>query len=388
MVDTVMSCLSSISSSLASVESLKVHLGWDPVSNKDVGWLTVWGEIGEGNMTSMAETGLVFREWNMEMGPYTGRGRLEQLERLLHAVLENMPNRESWRILLAWDSSKNVDVGWFTCPSQSALQLATIQLRRWNLNLPMEPAIIKTSPAVSPPSSRHALADVKIPIDLSDKKFSSSTVGGWLTQNTSTGLSQLAPNQQKEGKVKEKVECHVCGKFLSNKRSLRCHNRVVHSVRVRGVKPSLTNTKSESFNDSPQKLPTSTSDQQVNNNDSAGMGSNKPEMELPMEVPNTQQNLDKNSSKRETATKAVAAESPLRRGGNEKCVIIFGFGGRKLKLTTLAEKCMRKAMVEFAKHRGLAMSQLEFRVESTGELLNPNKCAGDYKDQVVLATRI
>ena len=91
--DPVMSCLSSISSSLASVESLKVHLGWDPVSNKDVGWLTVWGEIGEGNMTSMAETGLVFREWNMEMGPYTGRGRLEQLERLLHAVLENMPNR-------------------------------------------------------------------------------------------------------------------------------------------------------------------------------------------------------------------------------------------------------------------------------------------------------
>lgn len=91
--DPVMSCLSSISSSLASVESLKVHLGWDPVSNKDVGWLTVWGEIGEGNMTSMAETGLVFREWNMEMGPYTGRGRLEQLERLLHAVLETMPNR-------------------------------------------------------------------------------------------------------------------------------------------------------------------------------------------------------------------------------------------------------------------------------------------------------
>ena len=93
MVDPVMSCLSSISPSLASVECLKVLLGWDPVSNRDVGWLTVLGEIGEGNMTAMAETGLVFREWNMEMGPYTGKGRLEKLEKLLHAVLETMPNR-------------------------------------------------------------------------------------------------------------------------------------------------------------------------------------------------------------------------------------------------------------------------------------------------------
>ena len=93
MVDPVMSCLSTISPSLASVECLKVHLGWDPVSNKDVGWLTVLGEIGEGNMTAMAETGLVFREWNMEMGPYTGKGRLEKLEKLLHAVLETMPSR-------------------------------------------------------------------------------------------------------------------------------------------------------------------------------------------------------------------------------------------------------------------------------------------------------
>ena len=97
MADPVMSCLSSISPSLASVERLNVHLGWDPVSNKDVGWLTVLGEIGEGNMTAMAKTGLVFREWNMEMGPYTGKGRLEKLEKLLHAVLETMPNRYSAR---------------------------------------------------------------------------------------------------------------------------------------------------------------------------------------------------------------------------------------------------------------------------------------------------
>ena len=94
MVDPVMSCLSSISPSLASVECLKVLLGWDPVSNRDVGWLTVLSpEIGEGNITAMAETGLVFREWNMEMGPYTGKGRLEKLEKLLHAVLETMANR-------------------------------------------------------------------------------------------------------------------------------------------------------------------------------------------------------------------------------------------------------------------------------------------------------
>ena len=93
MVDPVIPCLSSISPSLASVEGLKVLLGWDPVSNKDVGWLTVTGEIGEGNMTTMAETGLVFREWNMEQGPYTGKGRLERLEKLLHAVVGTMPNR-------------------------------------------------------------------------------------------------------------------------------------------------------------------------------------------------------------------------------------------------------------------------------------------------------
>ena len=66
-------------------------------SNRDVRWLTVLGEIGEGNMTAMAKTGLVFREWNMEMGPYTGKGRLEKLEKLLHAVLETMPNRYSAR---------------------------------------------------------------------------------------------------------------------------------------------------------------------------------------------------------------------------------------------------------------------------------------------------
>ena len=95
MVDPVdvMSCLASISRSLASVECLKVLLGWDPVSNRDVGWLTVLGELGERNRTALAETGLVFREWNVEMGPYTGKGRLEKLEKLLHAVLETMPNR-------------------------------------------------------------------------------------------------------------------------------------------------------------------------------------------------------------------------------------------------------------------------------------------------------
>jgi len=385
MVDPVMSCLSSISPSLASVECLKVLLGWDPVSNRDVGWLTVLGEIGEGNMTAMAETGLVFREWNMEMGPYTGKGRLEKLEKLLHAVLETMPNRESWRILLAWDSSKNLDVGWFTCPKQSAPQLASIQLRRWNLSLPMELVVSKTSPAVSPPSSRLSLADSKTPLHAMDipieQKFSSSSDGcGWLTQNTSTGLSQLAPNQQKERKSKEKVlgyaqvECHLCGKFLS-KRGLKNHIYRVHS------KPSMSSTNSESSLNSSQKLPTS--DQQVNNNDSA-MGSSKPEME----EPKTPQSVDKNFPKRETTTKEMAVEGITMRRGNEKCVIMFVFGGRKLKLTTLVQKCMRKAMVEFAKHRGLAIGQLEFRVESTGEMLNPKKCAGDYKGQVVLATRI
>ena len=196
--------------------------------------------------------------------------------------------------------------------------------------MPIELVVSKTSPAVSPPSSRLSLADSKMPRHAMDipieQKFSSSSDGcGWLTQNTSTGLSQLAPNQQKERKSKEKVlgyaqvECHLCGKFLS-KRGLKNHIYRVHS------KPSMSSTNSESSLNSSQKLPTS--DQQVNNNDS-DMGSSQPEMG----APNVLQNQDKNSSERETTTKKMAAVLPVRR--NQKCVIMFVFGGRKLKLTTL-----------------------------------------------------
>ena len=183
----------------------------------------------------------------------------------------------------------------------------------------MTPIISKTSPAVSPPSGRHALADAKISVDLTDKKCSSSTVGGWFT---SAGLAQLYPNRQKERKGKQKVECHLCGKFLSNKRGLVCHIRVVHS------KPSMTNAKSESS----QKLPSS--DQQVNNNDS-DMGSSKPEMEVSKDPQNVN---NKNFSTRETPTKGMAT---LRRGGNEKCAVIFVFGKKKLKLTSLVIQMYR-----------------------------------------------
>ena len=198
--------------------------------------------------------------------------------------------------------------------------------------MPMEPVISKTSPAVSPPSSRVPLADSKTPLLAMDipieQKFSSSSdCRGWLTQNTSTGLSQLAPNQQKERKSKEKVsgyaqvECHMCGKFLS-KKGLKNHIYRVHS------KPSMSSTNSESSLNSSQKLPTS--DQQVNNND-PDMGTSKPEMEE-SKIP---QRVDENFPKRETTTKDMAAERITMRRGNEKCVIMFVFGGRKLKLTTL-----------------------------------------------------
>ena len=90
----------------------------------------------------------------------------------------------------------------------------------------------------------------------------------------------------------------------------------------------MSSTNSESSLNSSQKLPTS--DQQVNNNDSA-MGSSKPEME----EPKTPQSVDKNFPKRETTTKEMAVEAITMRRGNEKCVIMFVFGGRKLKLTTL-----------------------------------------------------
>lgn len=179
--------------------------------------------------------------------------------------------------------------------------------------MPREMPIIKTSPAVSPHSSRHALDEEKMHFPAATEpnlqKFSSSIYGSdWFahTQNTSTCLSQLTPNQQKERKSKEqaaghaRVECHLCGKLLLNKKGLKCHIHRVHS------KPNITSTNSESSLNSSQNLPTS--DLQENNNDPS-MRSSMSDMEAP------------NSSQ--------------ERGVNSKCAIMFVIGGKKLKLTTL-----------------------------------------------------
>merc|ERR1719158_1751304 len=125
------------------------------------------------------------------------------------------------------------------------------------------------------------------------------------------------------------MECHLCGKFIWGLRGLKCHIRVTH------LKPKMTNAMSESS----QNLPSS--NQEVNNNES-GTGSSKPEMGEPKAPQNV---YKKNSSTRETPTSGTAAESTLRRGGNEKCVVMFVFEGKKLKLTSLVQKCMKKAMV-------------------------------------------
>ena len=68
-------------------------MGWDPVANRDIGWLTLTAlsEIGDSNLTAMTDTGLVFRRWNSEMGRYLGRGRLEKLEKKVQAVLDITP---------------------------------------------------------------------------------------------------------------------------------------------------------------------------------------------------------------------------------------------------------------------------------------------------------
>jgi len=101
-------------------------------------------------------------------------------------------------------------------------------------------------------------------------------------------------------------------------------------------------------------------------------------------------------SKREVISKSDSrriGKSDLKgvfeeRLGNQKCSIIFEFETRKLKLTTLVHKNIRKAMMEFAKHRALTINQLGFQLKTSGERLDPNKIAGDYSGQVVLASRV
>jgi len=425
MSDPVTSCLSSISPSLATLEGLKVLLGWDPVANRDIGWLTLTAlsEISDNNLTAMTDTGLVFRRWNSEMGPYLGRGRLEKLEKKVQAVLDITPNRNSWQIFLGWDSSKNMDVGWFTCPvSQSTPQFSAIQLRRWNLTLPLEPAPMSapTSLGVSPPSSfsrRHHSVDSKMPffpaIQPIQQNFSrlegtnfNVGSGGWSAESKSVNLPQLVANQQKEGVIKEgiikesasgqiRVECHLCGKFFSQKglgiHIFRAHSKPkkgleIHRYRRAHSNPNNLSTASENSVNSPPKLSPAASE--VNNNQISDVQQSVPDLSDSKSTPNLgkREVISKSDSKRigKSDLKGVAEE----RLGKEKCSIIFEFETRKLKLTTLVNKNIRKAMMEFAKHRALTINQLEFQLKTSGERLDPNKIAGDYNGQIVLASRI
>jgi len=72
----------------------------------------------------------------------------------------------------------------------------------------------------------------------------------------------------------------------------------------------------------------------------------------------------------------------------EKVVIMFEFEGRKLKLTTVAHKVMRKAMGEFCKHRRLEVGRVEFRCQETGALVEEEGVAATYGGKVVSVTNI
>ena len=65
---------------------------------------------------------------------------------------------------------------------------------------------------------------------------------------------------------------------------------------------------------------------------------------------------------------------------------MFEFEGRKLKLTTVGHKMMRKAMGEFCKHRRLEVGRVEFRCQETGALVEGEGVAATYGGKVVTVT--
>ena len=286
-----------------------------------------------------------------------------------------------------------MDVGWFTCPvSQSTPQFSAIQvknqtenmyplelsinrfdyswlqLRRWNLTLPLEPAPMSapTSMGVSPPSSfsrRHHSVDSKMPffpaIQPIQQNFSrlegtnfNVGSGGWSAESKSVNLPQLVANQQKEGVIKEgiikesasgqiRVECHLCGKFFSQKglgiHIFRAHSKPKKGLEIRRYrahsKPNNLSSASENSVNSPPKLSPAASE--VNNNQTLDVQQSVPDL--------SDSKSTLNLSKREVISKSDSrriGKSDLKgvfeeRLGNQKCSIIFEFETRKLKLTTL-----------------------------------------------------
>ena len=67
--------------------------------------------------------------------------------RLVNHVLDLLPDRMSWQVYLAWDSHRNIDVGWLCTagPIPSNSSLDHFQLRNWNLGpVPDIPTVART----------------------------------------------------------------------------------------------------------------------------------------------------------------------------------------------------------------------------------------------------
>ena len=235
--------------------------------------------------------------------------------------------------------------------------------------MPLEPAPMSapTSMGVSPPSSfsrRHHSVDSKMPFfpaiqpiqqnfnQLEGTNFNVGS-GGWSAETKSVNLSQLVANQQKEGVIKEgiikesasgqvRVECHLCGKFFSQKglgiHIFRAHSQPkkgleIHRYRRAHSNPNNLSTASENSVNSPPKLSPAASE--VNNNQISDVQQSVPDLSDSKSTPNLgkREVIGKSDSKRigKSDLKGVAEE----RLGKEKCSIIFEFETRKLKLTTL-----------------------------------------------------
>merc|ERR1712226_1116784 len=64
--------------------------------------------------------------------------------------------------------------------------------------------------------------------------------------------------------------------------------------------------------------------------------------------------------------------------------IVFQLFGRKLKLTTLLRKPMRKVMAQFARHRNIPLASLRFHVKQTGEEVEETGRAAQYVGRLVI----
>ena len=152
----------------------------------------------------------------------------------------------------------------------------------------------------------------------------------------------------KEGIIKEsasgqvRVECHLCGKFFSQKglgiHIFRAHSKPkngleIHRYRRAHSKPNNLSTASEnSVNSSPKLSPAAS---EVNNNKILDVQQSVPDLSDLKSTPNLGKREVKSKSDSKRIGKSDLKGVTEERLGNQKCSIIFEFETRKLKLTTL-----------------------------------------------------